>query len=134
MFAMRPRKPSVLGALLGLLIGVSPFAALFVFLSYGMTWVPYSDDPCLDDTVRANRQIIDAVQRQDGAAMAAAYDRGVRGLTACLRDPNRVGDHRKRYAASLVEARNAAAQWHAFASGGGAWRDSPGRTPQIAEY
>ncbi len=66
--------------------------------------------------------------------MAAAYDRGVAGLTACLRDPNRVGFHRHNYAASLVDVRKAATAWHAFAATGGAWRDNPGRYPGVAEY
>lgn len=134
MFAMRPRKPTLLGALVGMFIGLLPVAGFMVFLYYGLTWVPYSDDPCLNDTRRANVQLGDAAQHQDAAAMAAAYDRGVKGLTECLLDPQRTGDHRKRYAESLVEARKAAAEWHAFAATGGEWRDNPGRYPTIAEY
>ena len=117
-----------------MLIGLLPFAGLMAFLNFGMMSLPGSDDPCLNDTRHANVEIFDAEQHQDAAAMASAYDRGVRGLTACLHDPQRVGDHRHRYAASLVQARKAATEWHAFAATGGAWRDNPGRTPEIAEY
>lgn len=116
-----------------MLIGALPFVALaaFLYLGFGRT---YGGDQCLNDTARANDQLFHAQQRQDASAMAAAYDVGVRGLKACLRDPHRVGDHRRRYAASLVQAREAAAEWHAFAATGAAWRDNPGRNPSIAEY
>jgi hypothetical protein len=131
---MRPRKPTLRGALGGMLIGVLPFVALAAFLYLGLGRTPYGDDQCLNDTARANDELFHAQQRQDASAMAAAYDVGVRGLSECLRDPRRVGDNHRHYAASLVEARKAAADWHAFAAKGGAWRDNPGRNPTIAEY
>lgn|GEM_PF-2521044 len=134
MFDVRPRKPTLLGAFIGMSIGLVPVAGFMAFLYFGLSWMPYSDDPCLNDTHGANVQISGAEQHQDAAAMAAAYDRGVNGLTECLRDPQRVGDHRKRYAKSRVEARKAAAEWHAFAATGRAWRDGPDRYPTIAEY
>jgi hypothetical protein len=122
------------GALAGLFLGLTPVIAVVAVVYSGMRWLPYSDDPCLNDTHLANVRIFDAEQHQDAAAMAAAYDRGVQGLTECLRDPGRVGVHRRNYAASLVGARKAASEWHTFAATGGAWRDNPGRTPAIAEY
>ena len=131
---MRPRKPTFRGALGGILIGMLPSVALVTFLYFGLGRMPYGNDPCLNDTTRANSELAYAQQRQDAAATAAAYDVGVRGLTECLRDPHRVGDHRRRYAASLVQARQAASEWHAFAATGGAWRNNPGRYPTIAEY
>ncbi|MDQ6926523.1 MAG: hypothetical protein M3154_09840, partial [Candidatus Eremiobacteraeota bacterium] len=86
---MRPRKPTLVGALVGMSIGLLPVVAFMAFLYFGLTLMPYSDDPCLNDTRRANIQIGDAEQHQDAAAMAAAYDRGIKGLTECLRDPQR---------------------------------------------
>ncbi|HWT05497.1 MAG TPA: hypothetical protein VN224_07050 [Xanthomonadales bacterium] len=76
---MRPRKPTLLGALVGMSIGLLPAVGLMAFLYFGFTLGPDSDDPCLNDTHRANVQIVDAEQHQDAAAMAAAYDRGMKG-------------------------------------------------------
>jgi hypothetical protein len=130
-FAFRRRRESFLGLLIALLVLGALFGGFFYIMNPAHH--RYSNDVCLDVTWHASMQLGDAERHQDVAAMAAAYDLGVKGLTICSRDPRRDPARRKRYRDALAVSQRAAARWHAFAAAGTGWPQGAD-APEIMQY